>query len=511
MSSKINPFILKKPEFFIENFFQDYFAVKWDVISSPREITYSFPSIEIKTTSDNKTKDIVKNFTDPEKQLIIKVVDAWDNSLEKIKFKLVENDINADITFGFTDLDGVGGRIDTWSASVNSNLIQYAIIEFDASDLISDNELVIKALNSFGNILGLGDIRQNNAFDSVMEIQDINRDFSNDIILSDFDKAMVKSIYDESSFLSESINTSEEILTSHDNSENIILMEITNGASIGLVRIELFPKVAPKHVEQIKNLVNDDFYDGLYFHRVIDGFMAQTGDPNGDGTGGSTLDDIDAEFSFIPYERGTVGMARSSDPNSANSQFFITFQEYPSLDNNYTVFGKVISGMNYIDGVKRGEPPSDPDSIISMSISDFEQFGIINYSNTNDIVISTGDHKTYRGLMGDDTFFISHLLKEDNKITIVDTDGQNTIQIPSNTYIDDILFTKNAARLTFENNREITISSADKFIYNLSGNVTSGKEGYDLSYTEFAFIFGIEDVLNLSSSQAGTITDMYIL
>ena len=96
-------------------------------------------------------------------------------------------------------------------------------------------------------------------------------------------------------------------------------------------------------------------------------------------------------------------------------------------------------------------------------------------------------------------------------MTIVDADGQNIIQIPSNTYIDDILFTKNAARLTFENNREITISSADKFIYNLSGNVTSGKEGYDLSYTEFAFIFGIEDVLNLSSSQAGTITDMYIL
>ena len=113
--------------------------------------------------------------------------------------------------------------------------------------------------------------------------------------------------------------------------------------------------------------------------------------------------------------------------------------------------------------------------------------------------------------MGDDTFFISHLLKENNKITIVDTDGQNTIQIPSNTYIDDILFTKNAARLTFEDNREITISGADKFIYNLSGNVTSGKEGYDLSYTDFASIFGVEDVLDLSSSQTGTITDMYIL
>jgi peptidylprolyl isomerase len=511
MSSNINPFILKKSEFFIEKFFQDYFDVKWQVTSSPREITFSFPSSELRTTSSNETKDVVKNFTDPEKQLIIKAIDAWDDPLDKIKFKLVENDINADLTFGFTDLDGVGGIKDTWSASVNSNLIQYAIIEFDASDIISNNELLTKVLNSLGNILGLGDIRQNNAFDSVMEIQDINIDYSNKIILSDFDKSMIRSIYDESSFLSKSINTSEEILTSHDNSENIILMEITNGDSIGLVRIELLPKIAPNHVKQIKTLVNDDFYDGLYFHRVIDGFMAQTGDPNGDGTGGSTLNDIDAEFSFVPYERGTVGMARSSDPDSANSQFFITFQEYPSLDNNYTVFGKVIEGMEYIDGIKRGEPPSDPDKVISMSVSDFEQFGIINYSNTNDIIISTGGHKTYRGLMGDDTFFISHLLKENNKITIVDTDGQNTIQIPSNTYIDDILFTKNAARLTFEDNREITISGADKFIYNLSGNVTSGKEGYDLSYTDFASIFGVEGVLDLSSSQTGTITDMYIL
>ena len=149
----------------------------------------------------------------------------------------------------------------------------------------------------------------------------------------------------------------------------------------GDVVIELFPDVAPKHVERIKKLANDGLYDNVVFHRVIDGFMAQTGDvrfgnsSNNDfdlnkaGMGGSSLPDLPAEFNDLPHERGTVSMARSSDPNSANSQFFICFKPAPFLDRQYTVFGKVVEGMDYVDSIKRGDGQngavSDPDKIVS--------------------------------------------------------------------------------------------------------------------------------------------------
>ena len=154
----------------------------------------------------------------------------------------------------------------------------------------------------------------------------------------------------------------------------------------GEVKIELFPDVAPKHVERFKTLANTNKYNGVVFHRVIDGFMAQTGDVKfGNstnekynleraGTGSSELPDLKSEFSDIPHEKGTLSMARSSDPNSANSQFFICFESAPHLDRQYTVFGKVISGMEFVDNIKRGNGSSgsvsSPDIIISLKSSD---------------------------------------------------------------------------------------------------------------------------------------------
>ena len=148
------------------------------------------------------------------------------------------------------------------------------------------------------------------------------------------------------------------------------------------VKIELFRDVAPNHVERIKKLADDGNYDGVVFHRVIDGFMAQTGDVkfgntnnndfdlNRAGMGGSDLPDLKSEFNNLPHDRGTLSMARSADPNSANSQFFICFEPAPFLDRQYTVFGKVISGMEYVDKIKRGDSNNngavkDPDKIIS--------------------------------------------------------------------------------------------------------------------------------------------------
>jgi peptidylprolyl isomerase len=152
--------------------------------------------------------------------------------------------------------------------------------------------------------------------------------------------------------------------------ENTLVMELKDG----IVRIELLPDLAPQHVERLKVLTRQGFYDGIVFHRVLEGFMAQTGDPTGTGRGGSDLPDLPAEFSAEPFERGVAGMARSQSPNSANSQFFITFAPARFLDSEYTVFGRVIEGMEFVDLIKkapRGDQSGtvrDPDKIISLKV-----------------------------------------------------------------------------------------------------------------------------------------------
>ena len=160
--------------------------------------------------------------------------------------------------------------------------------------------------------------------------------------------------------------------------ENLWLLDLSTG---GRVTIWLRPDVAPKTVERVKTLTRQHFYDGLTFHRVIDGFMAQSGDPKGDGTGGSDLPDLAAEFSYLPHVRGAVAAARQSAPqdadaaakeaaeNTANSQFFIMFAPKLQLDKEYTVFGRVIDGMEYVDALHRGEPPADPSLILHAYIA----------------------------------------------------------------------------------------------------------------------------------------------
>ena len=143
---------------------------------------------------------------------------------------------------------------------------------------------------------------------------------------------------------------------------------VFNLSSGGDVVIKLRPDLAPGHVERIKSLTESGFYDGVTFHRVIPGFMAQGGDPTGRGTGGSDLPDLKAEFSREPHVRGTCSMARTPDPNSANSQFFICFDDAGFLDGQYTVWGEVESGMEHVDALPKGEPPASPGKIVKAEI-----------------------------------------------------------------------------------------------------------------------------------------------
>jgi peptidylprolyl isomerase len=147
--------------------------------------------------------------------------------------------------------------------------------------------------------------------------------------------------------------------------ENTLYMEL----ECGRVVIELRPDIAPKHVARIKELTREGFYDGIVFHRVIPDFMAQSGDPTGTGRGGSEKPDLPAEFSEAPFDRGTLGMARTMDPNSANSQFFINYMRTPHLDGQYTVWGEVVEGMDCVDQIAKGEPPSNPDQIVKMQVA----------------------------------------------------------------------------------------------------------------------------------------------
>ncbi|WP_323041978.1 peptidylprolyl isomerase [Gemmobacter sp.] len=159
--------------------------------------------------------------------------------------------------------------------------------------------------------------------------------------------------------------------------ENTIIMTLKDGDVV----IELLPAVAPKHAERMKALARSGAYDGVVFHRVIEGFMAQTGDvENGNadspafnirraGTGGSDLPDLPAEFSKLPHDRGTLGAARSQNPNSANSQFFINFKDNHFLNGQYTVYGRVIAGMEFVDKIVRGEPPASPDKMVKVKVA----------------------------------------------------------------------------------------------------------------------------------------------
>lgn len=148
--------------------------------------------------------------------------------------------------------------------------------------------------------------------------------------------------------------------------EDVVNLDLSNG---GRVVIRLMPQWAPNHVERIKTLVRQHFYDGIIFHRVIEGFMAQTGDPTGTGSGGSPLPDLKAEFNMVPHVRGSVSMARTDLPDTANSQFFIVFYPRFALDHRYTNFGRVISGMDVVDTIERGEPPANPTKVLQASLA----------------------------------------------------------------------------------------------------------------------------------------------
>ena len=238
-----------------------------------------------------------------------------------------------------------------------------------------------------------------------------------------------------------------------------------------------------------------DSIEGAAGNDVIDG---------GDGYDTAIFKDSSVSYTITSNANGSISVVHSPSSDSVTNEGTDTLTniEYMQFSDktvskislNYSLSESINSSVNILE--------AHSENAIS---------GTLNFNAGNNVIILDGQATTYRGLEGDDTYFVSQLLPKNSKISITDTSGDNTIQLPANTYIDTSLFTKNAARLTLEDGREVTISGADKFTYNVGGNITSGREGKDLTFSEFADVFGVYDILNSSGAQTGTFSDMYII
>jgi hypothetical protein len=239
----------------------------------------------------------------------------------------------------------------------------------------------------------------------------------------------------------------------------------------------------------------NDTIEGGAGNDVIDG---------GKGVDTAIYKDASSAYTITANDNGTVSVVHSSPSEGFTDEGTDTLTSIEKMQFSDKTLSK--TSLKYelsktID-TSKNELSAHSDNAIS---------GTLNFNAGNNIVILDGQGKNYRGLSGDDTYFVSQLIPTNTKLSITDTDGSNIIQIPVNTYIDNSLFTKNAARLTLKDGREITINSADKFSYNVGGNITNGTKGTDLTFVEFAEVFGVYDILNSSGAQTGTISDMYII
>ena len=238
-----------------------------------------------------------------------------------------------------------------------------------------------------------------------------------------------------------------------------------------------------------------DTIEGGAGNDVIDG---------GKGVDTAIYKDSSSAYTLTANDDGTVSVVHSSPSEGFADEGYDTLTSIEKMQFSDKTLSK--TSLKY----QLSETVDASENILSAHTEDVLS-GTLNFNKGDNIIILDGQGKTYRGLEGDDTYFVSQLLPKSGKVSITDTEGSNTIQLPANTYVDKSLFTKNAARLTLEDGREITISGADKFSYNVGGNITKGDKGTDLTFTEFAEVFGVYDILNSSGAQTGEISDMYII